>query len=105
MKRSELVDKLIKEGMSSKTLVRFTDKQLLELSERLLGEANQKGNVVMPKGTSNPADVKKLTDQGLNVELREKKNDDVKKCEDCGKMFDRKSNWIQHTKTAFCRWK
>ena len=75
MKRSELVDKLIKEGMSSKTLVRFTDKQLLELSERLLGEANQKGNVVMPKGTSNPADVKKLTDQGLNVELREKKKE------------------------------
>jgi hypothetical protein len=38
MKRSTLVEKLIKEGMSEKTLVRFTDKQLLELSERMLGE-------------------------------------------------------------------
>jgi hypothetical protein len=38
MKRSTLVEKLIKEGMSEKTLVRFTDKQLLELSERMLVE-------------------------------------------------------------------
>jgi hypothetical protein len=38
MKRSTLVEKLIKEGMSEKTLVKFTDKQLLELSERMLGE-------------------------------------------------------------------
>ena len=38
MKRSTLVEKLIKEGMSEKTLVKFTDKQLFELSERMLGE-------------------------------------------------------------------
>jgi hypothetical protein len=92
MKRSELVDKLIKEGMSSKTLVRFTDKQLLELSERLLGEANQKGNVVMPKGTSNPADVKKLTDQGLNVELREKKKEVGEELKGGQKKLDKNHN-------------
>jgi hypothetical protein len=40
MKRSILVEKLIKEGMSESTLVKFTDKQLLELSERMLGEAD-----------------------------------------------------------------
>jgi hypothetical protein len=39
MKRSELVDKLIKEGMSEKTLVKFTDKQLNNLANRMLGEA------------------------------------------------------------------
>jgi hypothetical protein len=39
MKRSELVDKLIKEGMSEKTLVKFTDKQLNNLAERMIGEA------------------------------------------------------------------
>jgi hypothetical protein len=38
MKRSELVDKLIKEGMSEKTLVKFTDKQLNNLADRMLGE-------------------------------------------------------------------
>jgi hypothetical protein len=40
MKRSTLVEKLIKEGMSESTLVKFTDKQLLELSERMLGESD-----------------------------------------------------------------
>jgi hypothetical protein len=39
MKRTELVDKLIKEGMSEKTLVRFTERQLKSLAERLMGEA------------------------------------------------------------------
>ena len=72
MKRNEIVEKLIKEGFSEKTLVKFTDKQLTELSERLLGEQATKGSVVMKKATTNAVDVKKMTDQGLNVELREK---------------------------------
>jgi hypothetical protein len=38
MKRSELVENLIKEGMSEKTLVNFTDKQLNNLADRMLGE-------------------------------------------------------------------
>jgi hypothetical protein len=38
MKRNELVEKLMKEGFSEKTLVNFTDKQLNNLSERMLGE-------------------------------------------------------------------
>jgi hypothetical protein len=71
MKRNEIVEKLINEGFSEKTLVKFTDKQLSELSERVLGE-QQKGSVVMKKATTNAVDVKKMTDQGLNVELREK---------------------------------
>lgn len=36
MKRTELVQILVKEGMSEKTLVNFTDKQLKMLSERLV---------------------------------------------------------------------
>ena len=72
MKRNEIVEKLMNEGFSEKTLVNFTDKQLTDLSERILSEQVKKGSVVMPKTSTNPMDVKKMTDQGLNVELREK---------------------------------
>jgi hypothetical protein len=86
MKRDVIVGKLIAEGLSEKTLVKLNDKQLLSLAERMLGEQVTKGNVVMSKA-SNSVDVKKLTDQGLNVELREKENKKSKKCEDCGKTI------------------
>jgi hypothetical protein len=206
MKRSTLVEKLIKEGMSEKTLVKFTDKQLLELSERMLNEqevggykegpgekltpelkhyntivkpqlskagfkdsydkvmepygtensmvygnhntgvnvvwdrkkgvytvyvgnnkglktfslgpndpklvANnvvkyalslkngltnlseqvKKGSVVMSKGTSNPDDLKKYTDQGLNVELREKEKEVGKELKGNQKKLDKNHN-------------
>jgi hypothetical protein len=39
MKRNEIVEKLIKEGFSEKTLVKFTDKQLSDLSSRIIGES------------------------------------------------------------------
>lgn len=39
MKRSEIVGKLVSEGFSEKTLSNFTDKQIHELSVRILGEA------------------------------------------------------------------
>jgi|LakMenEpi03Aug12_release.lakeMendotaPanAssembly.Ray.scaffolds.fasta_scaffold184096_2 hypothetical protein len=38
MKRTELVEKLIREGFSEKTLVRFSDNQLQHLVSRILGE-------------------------------------------------------------------
>jgi len=41
MKRSELVENLIKEGMSEKTLVNFTDKQLSNLHERMVISADK----------------------------------------------------------------
>jgi predicted transcriptional regulator len=59
MKRSTLVEKLIKEGMSEKTLVRFTDKQLLELSERMLGEADIMISKKDPMAPQKIADAKK----------------------------------------------
>jgi hypothetical protein len=40
MKRNEIVKSLIKEGFSEKTLVNFSDKQLMTLASRLLGEAD-----------------------------------------------------------------
>lgn len=73
MKRSQLIETLVKEGFSEKTLANFTDKQITVLSERIIGEQPTmgKGSVVMKKG-SNPLEVKKITDTGINVELREK---------------------------------
>jgi hypothetical protein len=38
MKRTELVEKLIKEGFSEKTLVKFSDSQLKQLASRMLSE-------------------------------------------------------------------
>jgi hypothetical protein len=38
MKRTELVEKLIKEGFSEKTLVKFSDNQLIQLASRMLSE-------------------------------------------------------------------
>ena len=87
MKRNEIVEKLIKEGFSEKTLVKFTDKQLNELSDRILSEQTVKGSVVMKKATTAPADVKTMTDQGLNVELREKEVTDKQK-----KYIDKNKN-------------
>ena len=74
MKRNEIIQKLISEGFSEKTLVNFTDKQLNDLSSRVLGEQSTgvgKGAVIMKKA-SNPTDIKRVTDSGMNVELREK---------------------------------
>jgi len=72
MKRNEIIQKLINEGFSSKTLVNFTDKQLNDLSSRMLSEQEAgSGAVIMKKG-SNPTDIKRVTDSGMNVELREK---------------------------------
>lgn len=72
MKRSEMIDGLLKEGFSEGTLVKFNDKQLSDLHERIFSEQMKKGGVIMPK-TTPPTEIKKVTDQGINVELREKK--------------------------------
>jgi hypothetical protein len=72
MKRNEIIRKLVSEGFSEKTLVNFTDKQLNDLTSRMLSEQGAgRGAVIMKKG-SNPTDIKRVTDSGMNVELREK---------------------------------
>jgi hypothetical protein len=89
MKRNEMVKTLLNEGFSEKTLVGFSDKQLSDLHVRLFGE--EKGSVVVPKGT-NPVDVKKMTDQGLNVELREKKKEVGEELKGNQKKLDKNKN-------------
>ena len=56
MKRSEIVEKLIGEGLSEKTLVRFSDKQLIGLAERMLGEQMNTQNSNQPQVTANVND-------------------------------------------------
>lgn len=73
MKRKEYIDGLIKEGFTLKTLINFNDNQLKKLSDRILHES-VKGNVIMNKDTSDTNDIKKVTDTGTNVELKEKLN-------------------------------
>jgi hypothetical protein len=75
MKRNELVDKLVKEGLSEKTLSKLTDNQLNILGERMLQEQMSgpvKGSVQMKKTATNPSDIKRMTDSGVNVTLTEK---------------------------------
>jgi hypothetical protein len=59
MKRSTLVEKLIKEGMSEKTLVKFSDKQLSELAERMLSESDVMISKKDPLASQKIADAKK----------------------------------------------
>jgi hypothetical protein len=72
MNRGQIIESLVKLGMTEKTLAKFSDKQIDKLASRMLNEQPvTKGSVVMKKG-SNPSDVKRMTDTGVNVELREK---------------------------------
>ena len=68
MKRNELVDKLVNEGLSVKTLSKLTDNQLNILGSRMLGEQMKKGDVVVPTNTD-PNKIKQLTAQGMDVAL------------------------------------
>lgn len=63
MKRSELVENLIKEGMSEKTLVNFTDKQLSNLHERMVISAD--------KLKSDPKLQAIANDPNIEVEVKE----------------------------------
>lgn len=93
MKRNEIVEKLIKEGFSEKTLVKFTDKQLSDLSSRILGESITNVASTDVK-TQDELRKKKLPFQVYNEEKpsaglsKEKKSEVVKKAkkgEDIGK--------------------
>ena len=75
MKRNEIIKKLIAEGFTEKTLANMTDSKINMLAERIIGEQTIKGSVVTPKATANPVDIKRMTDQGINVELREDKKE------------------------------
>ncbi len=78
MNRKLIIEKLVMEGFSDKTLSRLSDNELITLSNTVLKEA---GSVMMKKTTS-PAEVKKYTDAGFNVQLTEKNK--TKVCSVCG---------------------
>lgn len=99
MNRKIIVQNLLKEGFTEKTLSNLSDKELLTLSNTLLKETS--GSLVMKK-TTPPAEVKKYTDSGFNVELREKKESKV--CSVCGmkncKCDDKKHKDIKEEKPS-----
>ena len=74
MKRNEMINNLLKEGFTEKTLVKLNDNLLFQLHNRIIGEQVKKGGVIMPK-SAQATEIKRVTDQGINVELREKKKE------------------------------
>lgn len=86
MKRSTLVEKLIKEGMSENTLVKLNDKQLSQLGERMLGEADIMISKKDPMATQKIADAKKKNQsiETYEEEMKETKEDYCDAC-DCVK--------------------
>lgn len=79
MKRNEIVEKLIKEGFSEKTLVKFTDKQLSDLSMRILGEADV---MISNKDPKKQEKVSKAKQIGQSIEFYEEKNKE-EYCDKC----------------------
>jgi hypothetical protein len=68
MKRNEIVESLMKEGFSEKTLVNFSDKQLVTFASRILGEADIMISKKDPLATQKIADAKK---QNKSIETYE----------------------------------
>ena len=68
MKRKDIIEKLLKESFTEKTLSRMEDKELVIIYNTILREQQTKGSVVMKK-TSTPDEIKKVTDSGADVKL------------------------------------
>lgn len=65
MKRTEIIEKLIKEGFSEKTLVKFNDNQLMKFADKMLKEAQ---TVTTTKTVYNSKDPKDIA--ALNTALK-----------------------------------
>lgn len=68
MKRSDVVKSLVKEGLSEKTLVNFSDKQLMSLKERI---------IVKPEHLGNPNIKNLVSDPNIQVQVDEKSSDNM----------------------------
>jgi hypothetical protein len=77
MRRDIIVEKLIAEGLSEKTLVKLNDKQLNELAERMLGEAITTTMAAIQKSPSLQAAAKDKN-QTLNVVGEDDVTEDLK---------------------------
>lgn len=81
MKRQDIVNKLLSEGFSEKTLVNFSDKQLRKLGGMLSEQSNfNKGTLTVDKPTT-PDKIKQYTDRDIDVKM------DVDE-EDSGESYD-----------------
>ena len=96
MKRTEIVESLIKEGFSEKTLVKFSDKQLSTLANRVLGEsltttldAVKKSQALQAAAKDPNQNIKLVGEEKPSAGLSKKKKSEVvkkaKKGEDIGK--------------------
>lgn len=85
MKRNEIVESLLKEGFSEKTLVKFSDKQLTTLASRILGEADIMISKKDPLANQKIADAKKQNksietyEEEMKIEVEEELKGDQKK--------------------------
>lgn len=64
MNRNEIITKLVKEGFSEKTLIRFNDNQLKKFSDKILGEGLK---VKADDLKADPALADKLKDKDVTV--------------------------------------
>lgn len=79
-----MIEKLLSEGFSLSTVNSLSDNHLILLSKRLF--ENDKGSVKVKKETD-PMLIKKITDNGTNVELVEKEVEDEKLKEETKKWI------------------
>lgn len=70
MKRNNIVESLMKEGFTEKTLVKFSDKQLSDLYERIIGESDVMISKKDPEGQKKLIDAKK---ENKSIEFYEEK--------------------------------
>jgi hypothetical protein len=78
MKRNEIVNSLLKEGFSEKTLVKFSDKQLLDLANRILGEADVMISKKDPQAAQKIEDAKKKNQSIETYEEEMEESEDSK---------------------------
>lgn len=78
MKRNEIIQKLINEGFSEKTLVNFTDKQLSSLAQRML---NEETVMISKNSPTFQKDMETAKKAKKTIETYEQKEI----CEKCGK--------------------
>ena len=78
MKRSEMVKSLINEGLSEKTLVNFTDKQLDALMERMVVKATDLNDPNIKKIVDDPKNQVQVVKEKDNEKLPTKRDDQVK---------------------------
>lgn len=96
MKRNEIVESLLKEGFSEKTLVNFSDKQLSTLASRILGEADIMISKKDPLANQKIADAKK---QLKSIETYEEEmKESSKKKPSSGLSKEKKSEIVKKAK-------